>query len=207
MDAPETILHPTSRELFRYWERLRKEDSAPQKNTLELKEIPSLLPHIGILERHPLKQQYSWRLAGTGLCKLFGREMTGTQFLKGWPEFEASVVARMLDAVVSSHQPAIARIRASNSVGEQLGLELLALPLATERPNRTLVLTGLMAFRQPLWLGKKQLTQFELSRVKMITTEHAGTNACDSHLAAFGDGTESEPGRPLFRVIEGGRAD
>ena len=42
IDAPEEILHPGSRALFRYWETIRMEDSAPNRRRLDLNRLAPL---------------------------------------------------------------------------------------------------------------------------------------------------------------------
>jgi hypothetical protein len=202
--TPEDILHPDSRKLFRYWEGLRREKTAPAKSDLDIKQIAGILPFLGILERHPLRQVYHWRLAGTGICKVFAHNLTQTRFLAGWPEFETSVLSRMLDTVVSNHQPSIARIKAGSEHGEIIGLELLVLPVTTDRPNVTHLLVALVPFREPLWIGEIPLATFELSKVKTIWTEHASSHASTHIGAALTPTSGQTSNRPLFRVIDGG---
>ena len=205
--TPEDILHPDSRKLFRYWESIRREKTAPTKADLDIRQIAGLLPFLGILERHPLRQVYHWRLAGTGICKVFARELTQRRFLEGWPEFETSVLSRMLDTVVSTHQPSIARIKASSEHGEIIGLELLVLPVTTDRPNVTHLLVALVPFREPIWIGEVPLATFELSKVKMIWTEHANGHANTDFGAALIQSTSQVTHRPHFRVIDGGLSE
>ena len=202
--TPDDILHPDNRQLFRYWESIRGEQSAPSKSDIDLKKISRLLPYLGILERHPLRQLYHWRLAGTGICKLFNSRLTGEQFMSDWQAFESSVVSRMLDSVISSHQPSIARIKASNSQGDSIGLELLALPYATSKPNITHLLVGIVMFREPSWLGQQEITGIELSKVKMICTEHASSHSASGAAISLSPAQAGDINQPLFRVIEGG---
>ena len=44
------ILHPSSRALFRFWETMRAERSAPLRADLDLKKICSLVPHLFVAE-------------------------------------------------------------------------------------------------------------------------------------------------------------
>ena len=162
---------------------------------------------MAFLKDTPLRQIYHWRLAGTGICKLFAAEMTGTRFLEGWPEFESSVLSRMLDAVISTHQPSIARIKAVSEHSELVGLELLVLPVTTDRPNVTHLLVALMPFREPHWMGEVALRTFELSKVKVIWTEHADDQRGKLSAASLDPHMSQPVHKPIFRVIEGGRVE
>lgn len=202
--ALDDILHPGSRYLFRHWESVRGEQSAPLKSDIDLKHLKDHLPHIGILQRHALKSSYRWRLAGTAICRLFGSEVTNAEFMADWHEFERKTIAQALDSTVGGHQPCVARLKAQNKYGDIVGLELLALPVITKQAHVTHLLVGLSQFRELDKIHPRALTDFELSRLKMIWTEHAKAKvhsvlAHDPHAIQTG-----APERPVFRVIEGG---
>jgi len=147
IDAPDEILHPASRALFRYWETIRMEDSAPNRRRLDLNKIRALVPSLFILERHPLKG-YVWRLAGTGLCQLWRRELTGTSVLFGWDAFEKHTTERLLDGVIDAHQPFVLRLRLFTSLGHDIGVEMIGLPLGSIAGDDTHVFGAVMAFRR-----------------------------------------------------------
>ena len=81
--TPEEILHPGSRALFRYWEALRGEMSAPPRDWLDLRKIRSLVPFLFMIERKP-GRDYVWRLAGTKVCRLWSMELTGKRWRTIW---------------------------------------------------------------------------------------------------------------------------
>ncbi len=203
-DTPDDILHPSSRLLFRHWESVRGEDSAPRKLDIDLKHLAGLLPNIGILQRHPLQPVYHWRLAGSGICKIFGTEVTKTRFMEGWDDFESTVISKALDASISGHQPCVARLRAYSPHSDLTGLELLALPVTTKTANVTHLLIGLFRFREPAKADRQPLTHFDLSRLKMIWTEHAREKVHCQRRKEQQSGIAETPARPVFRVIDGG---
>lgn len=202
--APDDLLHPYSRKLFRHWESIRGELSAPRKSEVDLRHIAELLPQIGILERQPLQSLYNWRLAGTGICKIFGHEVTKCEFMAGWNPFEKKTISRALDATVSGHQPCVARLKGHTEDGDMFGLELLALPIATKRAGITHVLVSLSKFRDTRRIEQHPLTTFELSRLKMIWTEHADGKVHSRRPEGLEPAEADGQARPVFRVIEGG---
>ena len=109
--TPEEILHPGSRALFRYWEGVRGEMSAPPRDWLDLQKIRMLVPYLFMIERKP-GQGYSWRLAGTRVCELWGKELTGGPAFTQGDRFERDSISRLLDGVVDAHQPFVLRFRA-----------------------------------------------------------------------------------------------
>ena len=200
--APEEILHPDSRTLFRFWESIRGENSTALRTNIDLKQIKQLLPWLAIMERHPLKPEYSWRLAGTGICKIWSKEITGQQFMADWDQFERDTVCRLMDNVIASHQPCVARFKAVYENGEMLGIEMLSLPVTAANRQTTQIMAGFVPFRMPYWLGETKITQLELSSVKMIWTEHY--DQAPNHVPDLVPGLSTSASKPLFRVIDGG---
>ena len=200
--TPDEILHPDSRALFRYWESVRGELSIALRSDIDLKQIKHLLPWLAILQRHPLKPDYRWRLAGTGVCQIWKRELTGQQFMDDWDRFERDTVCRLMDNVIASHQPCVARFRAVYQDGETLGIEMLSLPVMATDGRTTQVLAAVVPFRAPYWLGQSDLTRLELASVKMIWTEHSAQTL--KHVPDVVPADRQANTTPLFRVIEGG---
>ncbi|MFO1090290.1 MAG: PAS domain-containing protein [Hyphomicrobiales bacterium] len=202
--APREVLHPQSRALFRYWERVRGERNAPNRGDIDLKEIRDIVRWLCILERDPVRQSYRWRLAGTGVCRIFGRELTGEPVFRGWDRFEQQMLSGMLDQVVGTLQPSVSRIRAITMSGEQLGLELIALPMCPERGPVPHVFGAIVPFREPEWLGSDPLRSFTLSAVKVIWTEPLP--GLDQPMKP--QWSRSARGRTIlpFQVIDGGLA-
>ncbi len=200
--TPDEILHPDSRALFRFWESVRGESSAAQRTKIDLKQIKHLLPWLAIMERHPLKPEYSWRLAGTGVCKIWKHDLTGHTFMADWDRFERDTVCRLMDNVIASHQPCVARFKAVYEDGEILGVEMLCLPVSAMDGRTTQIMAAVVPFRSPYWLGQNQLARLELSSVRMIWTEHSAQTP--KHVPDVVPGNQRKNAKPLFRVIEGG---
>lgn len=65
------------RELFDYWRACAKGDRLPSRACINPAAIPSLLPGISILEVAQGPEDIIYRVAGTRLREIFGREVTG----------------------------------------------------------------------------------------------------------------------------------
>src|SRR5580765_1910634 len=89
-----TILHPSSRALFRFWEATRGSRAAPSRRDIDLRKIREFIPNLAIIEMDSRGSQFRWRLAGTMVCDLHRRELTGRDFLAGWDGIEADVISR-----------------------------------------------------------------------------------------------------------------
>ena len=66
--------HPSNRELFEYWNERRGTRLAPERADIEPGAIRHVLGDTFVIEVHGDESQ-AFRLAGTRLCALFGREL------------------------------------------------------------------------------------------------------------------------------------
>src|SRR6185295_14984159 len=78
-----SMKHPSNRELFDYWNALRRRRPAPERGEIEPTAIRRVLADTFILTfdepaAHP------FRIAGTRVCALFNRELKGEGFLPLW---------------------------------------------------------------------------------------------------------------------------
>ncbi len=194
--AESQILHPCSRALFRWWEAMRAERAAPHRAQLDLKRVAGLVPDLFILERDRPRHTYRWRLAGTHLCELYRRELTGSDVFAGWDRFERDTMRRLLDGVTGRLQPAIMRLRLHTSLGQTIGAEMVALPLQPHNGTGIQVLGGLFPFRDPSRLGYDAIAAQEMASARVIWTEPLPGDSLVSGASGF---------RP-FQVIPGGRS-
>jgi hypothetical protein len=201
IDAPEEILHPGSRALFRYWETIRGEDSAPSRRQLNLSKIRAYVPCLFIFEHRPQKG-YVWRLAGTRLCELWRRELTGSSLFLGWDAFEKHTTERLLDGVIHAHQPFVLKFRLFTSLGHDIGAEMIGLPIRAIRGEDTHVFGGIMPFRDIGALGYDRISAVELSTARVIWTEPVPGDHPRLQLRP-----DLAAAAQALRIIPGGRAD
>jgi hypothetical protein len=125
--------HAASRELYTYWQALRGRRAAPQRAEIEPAAIRHVLSEAFIvaLDRNA---EYPFRLAGTRVCALFGRELKGQSFVSLWDEASRSTMRDLLHLLTSEKVGTVAGVTAQNTEGEPLDLELLLLPLIAPRP-------------------------------------------------------------------------
>ncbi len=65
------------RELYDYWRACAKDGRLPSRASINPAAIPSLLPGISILDAGDRPEDIIYRLAGTQLREIFGKEVTG----------------------------------------------------------------------------------------------------------------------------------
>lgn len=192
--------HAGSRRLYRHWEAMRAEKAAPARETLDLKPIAALVPKLGIIEKPTQDADFIWRLAGTGVCTLLGREATGSRVAWGFDAFEADIVQRFLGGVVERLQPCVLKFNLINELGEVTPTELIGLPLLAVGGERMQALTGMFDFSDLGPRRSSRLSSIQLIAARSIWTEHLPDDSVVRRLEA------SAQAKPQFQVIAGGRS-
>ncbi len=166
------ILHPSSRALFRFWDTVRAERSAPSRADLDLTKVRTLVPNLFIAEYATKARMFRWRLAGTAICELYHQELTGTNMLAGWDGFESDIIARFLDTTITARQPSVLRFRLQTDRDQLIGTELMAFPMLAADGFTTHIFGGLFPFREIWSLDYSSLTHFQLSAARSVWTEN-----------------------------------
>ena len=193
------ILHPASRQLFRFWESMRAEKAAPLRSELDLAQIRALVPSLFIGEFSNRSRVFRWRLAGTAICELYRRELTGTAMLADWDGFETETISRFLGATITGRQPCVLRFRIETDRQQVIGAELAGFPLTAADGRSTHIFGGLFPFRDIAPLDYGCLLRFELAAARSIWTEN---------LTVSGPAERPETlALRNFRVIAGGRSN
>jgi len=71
--------HPSSREYFAYWDDKRGAALAPDRSDIEPSALRDLLADIFVLS-YDREAGFPFRVAGTRVCALFGRDVKDTSF-------------------------------------------------------------------------------------------------------------------------------
>lgn len=198
LSAAEThILHPGTRALYRHWEGIRAEKAAPSKLDLNLKQISALMPNLIMLERDRPGQSYNWRLAGTLTCQLFKKELTGSDALTDWEDFERTTITKLFDGVVTNLQPCVIRMRLTTTEGQIIAAEMIGLPIQVQNQSRIDIFGGIFTFKELSTYSYTGIAGFELTSARTIWTEPLPGDKLVASLNG------SVPKRN-FKVIEGG---
>jgi hypothetical protein len=196
LSSPPEIAHSGTRHLFRYWESVRKERSTPLRSDIGLQNISQLLPWVFIAERSGASA-HLLRLAGTGICRQWGANMTGRDLFERWPAFERQTMARLLDSASRRHQPFIMRCMARTDGGRRTSLEIIGLPVEADDTGTIQVLGLAVPLSEPDWLRNEPLTSFELTSIRIIWTEPVPGQGLATD-------EQSKKLLPHLQVIEGG---
>jgi hypothetical protein len=187
--------HAASRELYAYWEQRRGVRPAPERADIEPGAIRQALSDTFILELADATHGHSFRLAGTRVCALFGRELKGESFINLWATGSRQAVSDLLTISADENVGTVAGVAAENVLGEPIDLELLLLPLGTRRPSLARTIGILAPLAPPPWLGATALGALTLG-----SRRHVGAMAKTRLLPRF-----MAPRRGLV-VHQGGRS-
>lgn len=187
--------NPSTRLVFNYWDALRGERSAPERGEIEPGALRHALADTFVLENKPIGPVF--RLAGTRLCALFGREQRARPFAALWPDVQAQGdMRRLVQTVMDETAGAVAGLAAETIGGATVHLELLLLPLRYRGRTHARVLGALSPAVTPEWLGLDTLDSMRMISLRMIWP---GTQA-----ARPSDAAAAEK-RPKLMLLPGGR--
>jgi len=134
--------HPASREFFAYWDGKRGNARAPDRCDFEPGAMRERLADIFVLSCDA-EADYPFRVAGTRVCALFGRDLKDKSFPALFAAESRGEIEEITAVVAEDMLPAIAGLTAT-SRGLTTHLELLLLPFNT-RAHAPISLTGMLA--------------------------------------------------------------
>jgi hypothetical protein len=187
--------HAASRELYAYWEERRGNRTAPERADIEPGAIRAALSDTFILELSDAAEGHSFRLAGTRVCALFGRELKGESFIDLWALASRDPITDLLAISNDESVGTVAGVTAHSVAGDPIELELLLLPLGIRRPRLARTIGILAPLKPPAWLGVSPIGALTLG-----SRRHVGATAKTRLLPRF-----MAPRRGLT-VVQGGRS-
>lgn len=186
--------HAASQELYAYWQKRRGKRSAPERSEIEPGAIRQVLSDAFILALDG-SAGFPFRLAGTRVCALFGRELKGESFMGLWTAASQPTVGDLLAILDYERVGTVAGVTAQTAEGDPIDLELMLLPLAANRPSLARTIGILAPLQIPPWLGARTIGALGLG-----SRRHVGAELENRLLPRF-----LAPRRPRLVVHEGGR--
>ncbi len=190
--------HAVTRALFDYWNQQRGLRPAPARSDVDPADIRHILGDTFMLTAD-FVDEIRFRLAGTRVCTLFGREIKGDAFKALWSEASWTDIQDLLTAVIDENVGAVAGVVGRTEDGTEVELELLLLPLAHDGQTRMRALGTLGALAPPYWLGEHPVIELDLRTLRYIGDEQLTMSS-----EQFGQTREGRLTRHGFRVYSGG---
>lgn len=153
-------------QLFQYWNRLRNGRPAPKRTEIEPSDIKSLLADTFILEKD-VRGEAVFRLAGTRLCAIYGRELKGFAFTSLWKEKDQRLMARLAWGAFENKSVVVASFEGFTRTRRSTTFELLILPLdfGVDQARSIGILT---AAERPFWLGVDPVVEARIESVRVV---------------------------------------
>ncbi len=167
MGAPMRMKHQATRDLYAYWQQLRRGRTAPDRSEIEPADIRHLLGHTFILEVVS-RREFRFRLAGTRVCALFGREMKGKDYNDFWSKKDREAVQTMLSAITEDAAATVMGVVGKSDHGRELPMEALLLPLKQRNEGYTRILGSLVPMDDPFWIGVHPIMSQSVASLRLI---------------------------------------
>jgi hypothetical protein len=191
--------HATSRLLFAYWDSLRGDRAAPERSQVEPGKIRHLLADTFILGIEP-DGRALFRLAGTRVSALFGRDLKDANLVDLWPDDRRREAEQLVDLVTNETVGAVAGLVGETDIGAVIGLELVLLPLRHRGAPNLRALGALSPSAVPTWLGLTPLRALDMRSLRVVGNTRSGRPGLG----------EIGPAGPSMRhklvLLDGGRA-
>jgi hypothetical protein len=120
------------RELFDYWLQSAGQRPMPARSDLDPLKVPRLLPNLGLIDVRDGLERALFRLAGTRLHDIYGREITGKRIDEVFSGNCAAYWSRIHTRVVEKGLPAQGVVRGPAEGRDHVVLLWLRLPLSED---------------------------------------------------------------------------
>jgi len=196
------VKHSSTRSLYAYWNELRGTRAAPDRSEIEPGAIRTVLGDSFLLASEASDAPApAFRLAGTRVCNMFGRELKGASFAAMWQDGDAEAARDLLAIVANEIAGIVAGVTGTTAEGLQVDLELLLLPLRHRGAGQARQIGVLVPLAAPFWLGTTPLTVLALK-----SHRHVGAGLDARPATPFMAAAESARVRNGLLVYDGGRA-
>jgi hypothetical protein len=159
--------HASSRDLYTYWNERRGKRPAPDRGDIEPGAIRTVLGDSFIVAYEP-RTAHPFRLAGTRVCALFGRELKTQSFVQIWDKNSRSAVQDLLAIVADEGVGLVAGATGEVADGTKVELELLLLPLRHRGRAHARMIGVLAPLDPPVWLGTSSLVSLKLGSLRHV---------------------------------------
>ncbi|MGG6897051.1 PAS domain-containing protein [Rhizobium sp. BR 315] len=156
----------TSAEIFTYWEQIRGNADAPLRSLIQPSAVSHILPELFILE-NTADSNPRFRLAGTTVCNLMGREIRGEDFAVLWAGSQQEDPVRIAAGVMKHVVPAVIRATGYCISGRSVAFEMMLMPLRSSGDICDRLLGCLTPAAPAPWLGNEclEFLAFDCSRL------------------------------------------
>jgi hypothetical protein len=159
--------HKNSIDIFNYWDRIRGQFDAPLRAQVDPAAVRHILPHLFILEAGT-SDTPRFRLAGTAICSLFGRELRDEGFASLWAGNQPDDAVKIAKGVMAEAVPALISATGYTISGRHLGFELVMMPIRSSGQTCDRLLGCLTPVTSSAELGAEPIEYLALDRSRLL---------------------------------------
>ena len=156
----------TTIDLFEYWNRIRGDDVAPLRSQVEPTDLRQILSSVFLLETCEMGR-VGFRLAGTRICDLFGRDLRGVSFSDLWAHGHDDI-EHTAAGVMSHAIPALLNATGFTAAGHRACFEIILLPLRSDEGECDKLLGAIAPAIAASWLEVVPLQFLALDRSRLL---------------------------------------
>jgi hypothetical protein len=195
-----------TRKLFNYWDKLRGERMAPEREDIDPAAIRGLLRDTFILEVDR-GRTLPVRVAGARMSSLFLRELKAVPFSELFREEDRDSIRAIVESVIDDPTAAVVGLQAGPWERARLDLEMILLPLRHRGKTHARLLGAMTPATTPTWLGLLESAPLRLVSLRIIREEGFRDAAAPSVTAPSMEPPPAPRGRDFtLRVVRGGLA-
>lgn len=162
--------HKASRDLYAYWNALRGERPAPERNQIDPGAIRTALGDTIILSQERGRDA-QFRLAGTRVCALFCRELKNMSFEPLFDERSRREIADIVSEANTDFTGLVAGLSANVADAPSIPVELLLLPIFQRGTTDGRLIGVLAPAAAPYWLGVKPVQSLTLNSWRHVSPQ------------------------------------
>jgi hypothetical protein len=190
------LKHPVSQQLHAYWNEQRGRRLAPERADIDPGAIRRVLGDSLVLSCEA--EEPVFRLAGTRLCAVFGRELRDEPFTSIWDIDSAPCVRDVVGIVAEEGSGLVAAASATSGEDRDCNFEMLLLPLMHRGRLGLRFIGSIAPHGRRFWLGIWPAASLHLGTIRYIRPDADPAHPLRRGLPSIG--------RPRsLKVIEGGR--
>ncbi|MEL6505394.1 MAG: PAS domain-containing protein [Pseudomonadota bacterium] len=202
--------HPKTKEMLTYWKNrlaianrgcdIHTKPLWPDRCDIQPADCRSLLSSMFILQVNHGQSHY--RLAGTELCALYGRELKHEPFDKPFIDEDRSAAAAWVAHLDVEQIVVLLCSLGENEWGDTVSLETLLLPLANNGVQHERALGITVAHRAPDWIGAHPIRRQTIKSVRVMKPWEEQPSQQNETLAVTPPSLDSADIVPLPGVME-----
>jgi hypothetical protein len=186
--------------MYEYWNVRRGGRATPERGDIDPGAIKRILGDSFVLSVEPGEAPL-FRVAGTKICALFGRELRGESFAGIWRDEHAEQICELVTLVADEGIGVLAGARTEADEELRCSFEVLVLPLSHRGKSGRRMLGSLVAMERPYWLGIWPARRLTLGVVQFV-----GADVYSPPQAGASESRITARLRSALTVIDGGKS-